>query len=233
MDRTTTPHGDDAAPQPTRASRPVRVALIDDDPMVLSTLHNYLSLTDRLEVVATAGDGADAVALVDAHAPDVVLMDVQMPRTNGIAATRALKQRFDAVKVVLLTTFDNDEHLLSALSAGAHGFLLKSSSPQEIISAILQAHEGNKVVSPGPTTRLIDNYLSPTEVTHRDAVALTDREEEVLGLICRGRSNRKIAQELLLGETTVKTHVSSIMRKFQVTSRLEIVVYAYGHRRMG
>ncbi len=223
-----TPPDEPARPH---SSEQLRVVLIDDDPMVIATLENYLAIADRIDIVATAHDGAEAVRLVTEYAPDVVVMDIRMAGVDGIAATTALVRRFPDVKVVILTTFDNDDHLLTALDAGASGFLLKSSSPQEIIAAITQAHEGNKVVSPGPTTRLIDNYLRQSvPPKRRHDVELSARETEVLALICQGKSNGQIAQTLYVGETTVKTHVSSIMRKFGVSSRLEIVVYAYEHR---
>lgn len=209
----------------------IRVVLVDDDPMVLATLQSYLAPAPDITVVGTAQDGTEVRGAVREHDPDLVIMDIQMPRMTGIVATVELRKEFPALRIVLLTTFDEDEFLLEALDAGAAGFLLKNTSPQELVQSIRRAHRGNKVVSPGPTDRLIDNYLlrGPSH-SDNDDLGLSAREQEVLELLCRGRSNSQIADELFVAETTVKTHVSSIMRKMEVGSRLEVVVFAYENR---
>ena len=210
----------------------IRVLLIDDDPMVLTTLQSYIATAPDITVVGTGEDGTQARKLAAELEPDLVIMDIQMPVMSGIEATVHLLRDHPGLRVVLLTTFDEDEFLLEALDAGAAGFLLKNTSPQDLIRAIRRAHSGNRVVSPGPTDRLIDNYLlrgTPGPGGTAD-IGLSGREQEVLELLCRGRSNSQIAEELFVAETTVKTHVSSIMRKAGVNSRLEVVVYAYEHR---
>lgn len=218
-------------PTPADAAAPVRVLLVDDDPMVLATLQTYVAPAPDISVVATAHDGSVTRAAVVEHRPDLVIMDVQMPIMGGIEATRRLRAEFPDLRIVLLTTFDEDEFLLDALDAGAAGFLLKNTSPQDLVSAIRRAHAGNKVVSPGPNDRLIDNYVRRDRMaTDPTDLGLSTREQEVLELLCRGRSNSAIAEQLYVAETTVKTHVSSIMRKMDVVSRLEIVVFAYENR---
>ncbi|MEE6280843.1 response regulator transcription factor [Georgenia sunbinii] len=219
------------APTPPLGSGPIRVLLVDDDPMVLATLQTYIATAEDIDVVATAHDGSVSREAVAHHRPDLVIMDVQMPVMDGIEATRRLREEFPELRVVLLTTFDEDEFLLDALDAGAAGFLLKNTSPQELVTAIRRAHAGNKVVSPGPNDRLIDNYVRRDRVATDPAdLGLSGREQEVLELLCRGKSNLAIAEQLYVAETTVKTHVSSIMRKMDVASRLEIVVFAYENR---
>jgi len=224
-------HSTEGTGSPTEKAT-IRVVLVDDDPMVLTTLQSYVATADDIDVVATGEDGSQVRDLVRQHNPDLVIMDIQMPTMTGIEATVQLRREYPELRIVLLTTFDEDEFLLEALDAGAAGFLLKNTSPQDLVQAIRRAHRGNRVVSPGPTDRLIDNYLlrgghGPTD---RGDLGLSAREQEVLELLCRGRSNSQIAEELFVAETTVKTHVSSIMRKMEVGSRLEVVVFAYEHR---
>ena len=218
-------------PASTAGPSPIRVLLVDDDPMVLATLQTYVATAEDITVVATVNDGSLARRAVLDHAPDLVIMDVQMPIMGGIEATQQLRTEFPDLRIVLLTTFDEDEFLLDALDAGAAGFLLKNTSPHDLVTAIRRAHAGNKVVSPEPNDRLIDNYVRRDRAAADPAdLGLSSREQEVLVLLCRGRSNAAIAEELYVAETTVKTHVSAIMRKMDVTSRLEIVVFAYENR---
>ena len=225
--RDSTDSGDRA---PNEHTDTIRVLLIDDDPMVLATLQSYVATADDVAVVATGQHGDEALDLVRAHRPDLVIMDIQMPVLTGIDATKVLLANYPDLRIVLLTTFDEDEFLLEALDVGAAGFLLKNTSPQDLVQAIRRAHSGNRVVSPGPTDRLIDNYLKRGAGSGGDQIGLSGREHEVLELLCRGRSNSQIAEELFVAETTVKTHVSSIMRKMGVGSRLEVVVFAYENR---
>jgi len=225
--RGTTDGGDQTSGEHTDT---IGVLLIDDDPMVLATLQSYVATAEDIDVVATGQHGGEALDLVRTHRPNLVIMDIQMPVMNGIDATKLLLASFPDLRIVLLTTFDEDEFLLEALDVGAAGFLLKNTSPQELVQAIRRAHSGNRVVSPGPTDRLIDNYLKRGAGAGGEQIGLSGREHEVLELLCRGRSNSQIAEELFVAETTVKTHVSSIMRKMGVGSRLEVVVYAYENR---
>ena len=224
-------HSTGGSDRPTERPRAFRVLLVDDDPMVLATLQSYVATAEDIDGVGTADGGHKVRDLVRQHDPDLVIMDIQMPTMTGIEATQQLRREYPALRIVLLTTFDEDEFLLEALDAGAAGFLLKNTSPQDLVQSIRRAHSGNRVVSPGPTDRLIDNYLLRSPSTSEAAdIGLSGREQEVLELLCRGRSNGQIAEELFVAETTVKTHVSSIMRKMGVGSRLEIVVYAYERR---
>ena len=214
--------------RPTSARR-IRVALVDDDAVVRQALATVLGQLDDIVVVSTAVNGADGVALVRSHEIDVFLMDVQMPVLDGVAATARILAETTGTRVLLLTTFDDDTFLDSGLAAGASGFLLKTTPPEEIASAIRAVHEGGKVISPSPASRVLDRYVHGRRTTSAvpEAIDLSARERDVLELLCRARSNRQIAKELHVAESTVKTHVTSIMHKMGVGTRLEIVVEAY------
>lgn len=214
------------SPNPTDE---IRVIVVDDDAIVRHSLASILGSQDDLTIVATATNGAEAVDLVHERRVDVVLMDVQMPVLGGVEATSRILQATSDTRVLLLTTFDDDTFLDSGIAAGASGFLLKTARPAEIASAIRTVHSGGKVLSPGPTSRILDRYLhgrTPGAGSIGD-LDLSEREQEVLRLLCQARSNHQIARQMNVAETTVKTHVSSIMRKMGVSSRLEIVVEAH------
>jgi DNA-binding NarL/FixJ family response regulator len=188
-----------------------------------------------LHVVAEAGDGSAAVALVAEHQPDIVLMDVRMPEMDGVEATRHIVESGSASRVIILTTFDLDEYAYSALRAGASGFLLKDAPPADLLSAIRAVASGDAVVAPSTTRRLLESVIhqlpappqGPTS-DHRYA-ELTPREREVLMAVARGLSNGEIAAMLVLSEATVKSHVGRILSKLALRDRVQIVVYAYEH----
>jgi len=207
--------------------------LADDEAMVRRGLRLVLETEDDLEVVGEAADGIEAIEEANRLHPDVVLMDVRMPRLDGVEACRRLVEDSQA-KVVVLTTFDLDEHLFAAVRAGASGFLLKASPPEELVAAIRAAHAGNALVEPKMTKRLLDEFArrpdAPPAGYLPDRFAdLTEREVEVLREMVRGASNAEIAERLYISETTVKTHVNHILSKLGVRDRIQAVVLAYDH----
>ena len=217
--------------QDASSPRTTRI-IVDDDPIVREVLTTALGSETDIEVIATAANGAEAVDVVHARAVDVVLlMDVQMPVLDGVAATSRILALGGGIRVLLLTTFDDDSFLDGGLAAGASGFLLKTTPPERIAEAIRTVRAGGKVLSPGPTSRVLERYVrgqSPRVASTED-LDLSEREQEVLRLLCQARTNHQIARRMNIADTTVKTHVSSIMRKMGVGNRLEIVVEA--HRR--
>jgi DNA-binding NarL/FixJ family response regulator len=211
----------------------IRLLLADDEAMVRRGLRLVLEAEDDLEVVAEAADGIEAINEARRVRPDVVLMDVRMPRMDGVEACRRLVEESDT-KVVVLTTFDLDEHLFAAVRAGASGFLLKASPPEELVAAIRAAHAGNALVEPKMTKRLLDEFArrpqQPPEGHVPDRFGdLTDREVDVLREVVRGASNAEIAERLYISETTVKTHVNHILSKLGVRDRIQAVVLAYDY----
>ena len=212
----------------------LRVLLVDDHAMVRSGFAMVLSVEDDIEVVGEAADGLQAIERARETRPDVVLMDVQMPRMDGIEATRHLVAE-DLGHVVIVTTFDRDDYLFDALEAGASGFLLKNAGPEQLLDAVRAAGRGHALLAPEVTRRVIgkmasegpaasgdDGRKEPAELAH-----LTAREREVLVLLGRGLSNGEIAAELVLGEATVKTHVSNVLAKLHLRDRVQAVIYAY------
>jgi len=217
--------------QDALSPRTTRIIVVDDDPIVREVLTTALGSNPDIEVVASVTNGAEAVDVVHARTVDVVLMDVQMPVLDGVAATSRILALGGGTRVLLLTTFDDDSFLDGGLAAGASGFLLKTTPPERIAEAIRTVNSGGKVLSPGPTSRVLDRYVrgqSPRVASTED-LDLSEREQEVLRLLCQARTNHQIARRMNIADTTVKTHVSSIMRKMGVGNRLEIVVEA--HRR--
>ena len=209
----------------------IRVALVDDQELVRTGLAMVIDASDGLAVVAQAGDGAEALDRLARTTVDVVLMDVQMPRMNGVDATAAIAVKHGAPKVIVLTTFDLDEYAYAALRGGASGFLLKDASAADVIAAIRAVHSGDAVIAPSTTRRLLD-HLGRGEPRQRDddAVAvLTDREREVLVEIAEGHANPEIARYLYLSEATVKTHVGRILAKLGLRDRVHAVIFAYDH----
>ena len=206
----------------------LRVVLADDQDLVRAGFRVILGAEDDIEVVGEAGDGVTAVAVTASTAPDVVLMDVQMPGIDGLEATRRILGSADNTsKVVILTTFDREDYLFEALRAGASGFLLKNASPEDLVESVRVVARGDALLSPEVTRRVIARFSAPVpRVRHRPA-QLTDREFEVLVQLARGASNAEIAKELFLGETTVKTHVSRVLTKLGLRDRTHAVVFAY------
>jgi DNA-binding NarL/FixJ family response regulator len=211
-------------------SDPVRVLIVDDDDLMRAGLRGVLSSDDAIEVVGEAGDGRDALYRARLLDPDVVLMDVRMPDLDGISATRELLAAAPEVKVVVLTTFEQDDYIFGALSAGASGFLLKRSKPEDLITAIHTVAAGEALLSPSVTSRVIERMAQdPGPDSSRDArlEELTAREREVLELIARGLSNAEIADALVIEASTVKTHVKNVLAKLDVRDRLQAVIFAY------
>lgn len=206
----------------------VRVALVDDEPLIRSGLAAVIGAEPDLEVVGQAGDGSEVLDLVGRTAPDVVLMDVRMPRLDGIAATRALVRAGSAARVLVLTTFANDDHVFDALAAGADGFLLKRSTPEEVLHGIRTVARGESLLFPDAVRELARRHVrgaGPAGVP--ELSRLTAREGEVLRLMADGRSNAEIAAELVVGVETVRSHVAAVLAKTGARDRTQAVVLAY------
>ncbi|MCP2352093.1 DNA-binding NarL/FixJ family response regulator [Nonomuraea roseoviolacea subsp. carminata] len=208
----------------------IRVLLVDDDALVRAGLAMMLDGAAGITVVGEAADGQEAVAAADAHAPDVVLMDLRMPRVDGITATRRLRARARPPEVIVLTTFDTDENIVHALRAGAGGFLLKDTPPPRIVEAVLRVAAGDPILSPRVTRRLMERTVAQSGAYERARAALaalTPREHEVALAIARGGTNADIAAELAMGLTTVKAHVSSILTKLRLDNRTQVALLAH------
>src|SRR4051812_3092063 len=209
------------------AERPIRILLADDHGVVREGLRTYLALQDGLEVVGEAADGEEAVREAERLHPDVVLMDLVMPRLDGVGAMRELRRRVPGARVIVLTSYAEDDRLLPAVQAGAAGYLLKTVQPQELARAGRAAHGGGRLPAPGAAARLVEALAAPSE--ERGAGRLTPREREVLELIARGRSNKRIALELGVSEKTVKTHVGHVLAKLGVADRTQAALWAVRH----
>jgi DNA-binding NarL/FixJ family response regulator len=207
----------------------IKVLVVDDQDLVRTGFRVILDAEPDLEVVGEAGDGDEAVRAVAALAPDVVVMDIRMPKVDGLAATRQITGMSESAKVLILTTFDLDEYVFEALRAGASGFLLKDAGAEELLTAVRVIAAGDALLAPSITRRLIEDYAKrPPAATRPDLTAdLTPREIDVLTLIGRGLSNTEIAQELVVSDATVKTHIGRIFTKLDVRDRAQAVVYAY------
>jgi DNA-binding NarL/FixJ family response regulator len=208
---------------------PIRVLIADDQPLVRSGLRAILGAEADMEVAGEAGDGAEAIAKAQRLAPDVVLMDVQMPGTDGLTATREIAAS-NGPGVIVLTTFGDDEYLFEALRAGAAGFLLKDAPPDDIVAAVRVVHGGHGLLSPTVTRRVIAAYGAGADRTGPPPAGyddLTEREREVFELIARGRTNGEIAGDLVVSEATVKTHVGRILLKLGLRDRVQLVIAAY------
>ncbi|GAA4515168.1 response regulator transcription factor [Actinoallomurus oryzae] len=206
----------------------IRVLIVDDDALVRTGLSMMLAGAEDLQIVGEADDGDKVGALVAEHAPDVVLMDIRMPRVDGLAATEQVRRRDDAPEIIILTTFDADEHVVRALRAGAGGFLLKDTPPADIINAIRKVAAGDPILSPSVTRRLIAQV---TEVRRSPALALLDqlseREREVVVAIGQGKSNAQIGADLYMSVATVKAHVSRLLTKLDLNNRVQVALLAH------
>ncbi|GAA3621655.1 response regulator transcription factor [Nonomuraea rosea] len=207
-----------------------RVLIADDDHLVRAGLAELLTADPVIEIAGQAATGREAVERARRLMPDVVLMDVRMPDLDGIAATRQLSQSAPAVKILILTTFEQDDYIFGALRAGASGFLLKRARPEELIAAVHAVAAGDSLLSPSVTRRVIDRLAQqPTpDLTGQTRLdALTPRERETLGLVAAGMSNREIAAALVVEESTIRTHVKRILMKLGLRDRVQAVVFAY------
>jgi DNA-binding NarL/FixJ family response regulator len=206
------------------ADAPIRVLVADDHAVVREGLRTFLSLQDGIEVVGEAGDGEAAVREAEIRRPDVILMDLVMPRLDGVGAMRELRRRMPACRVIVLTSYAQDDRLLPAIQAGAAGYLLKDAEPREIARAVRAAHAGEALLAPAIAARLVAAIAQPAG--ERPTQRLTPREREVLALIGRGLPNKRIARELGVSEKTVKTHVGHVLAKLGVTDRTQAALHA-------
>ncbi|OZD41513.1 DNA-binding response regulator [Rhodococcus sp. 06-1477-1B] len=208
---------------------PITVVVVDDQELMRMGLNMVLEVQDDIEVIGEASDGSGAIEAVARLAPAVVLMDVRMPGIDGVSATRAITESGSDTRVLVMTTFDLDEHVLGALRAGASGFLLKDTPPEDLVSAIRSVAAGDAVVSPKVTKRLLSRFVERTEPAVDPSVldGLTGREREVMAHLATGLSNAEIATVLHLSEATIKTHIGRILTKLGVRDRVQAVVLAY------
>ena len=210
----------------------IRVLIVDDDTVVRAGLRMMIESQSDLEVVGEADNGADAVTLARSLTPDIVLMDIRMPGTDGLAATGLITDMSDEIKVMILTTFDLDEYVFEAVRSGASGFLLKRTRPEDLLAGIRTVASGDALLSPSVTRRLMDEFARTSPARARDSHdskldSLTAREQQVLVHIGQGMSNREIARQLYVSESTVKTHVKRILMKLGLRDRVHAVVFAY------
>jgi DNA-binding NarL/FixJ family response regulator len=208
----------------------IKVLLVDDQAMVRAGIHMILEAENDIHVIGEAEDGAKAVVSSHKLKPDVVLMDIQMPLLNGLEATRQITQTpGNSSRILILTTFERDDYVFEALRAGASGFILKNAPPEDLIAAVRVVAEGNALLAPSITRRIIHEFAqrTPRSGLKEKLSGLTEREIEVLRLIAKGKTNAEIAADLFVGETTVKTHISNLFTKLDLRDRVQAVVYAY------
>ncbi|MEV0306028.1 LuxR family two component transcriptional regulator [Nonomuraea fuscirosea] len=207
----------------------IRIVLADDQPLVRAGLRALLESTSDMEVVAAAADGEEAVSVVRSSLPDVVLMDIRMPGTDGLEATRRIRAdpELAGTRVLILTTFEFDQYVFEALRAGASGFLVKNIEPDHLRQAVRATMRGESLLAPNVTRRLIERFVRPAGDGAEGLSALTDRERDVLALVAEGLSNAEIAERLFLSPATVKTHLHRIMTKLDARDRAQLVIQAY------
>jgi NarL family two-component system response regulator LiaR len=211
----------------------IRVLIADDHAVVRQGLRTFLELQDDIEVVAEAADGQEALAAARSLAPDVALIDLVMPRLGGIEAIRRLRERCPATRILVLTSFADDDTVLPAVRAGAAGYLLKDVQPQELVGAIRTVHEGEALLAPAVATMLVEQLAAGEAPPQAPVEQLTPREREVLAQLARGLPNKLIARELGVSERTVKAHVSHILAKLDLIDRTQAAVYAVRHGVVG
>lgn len=212
-------------PEPAASQGQIRVLIADDHAIVRKGIRALLATESQIEVVGEAGDGQEAMALAQQTEPDVILMDLVMPGMDGLEATRLLTAKLPQVSILVLTSFDGDDKVFPAIKAGALGYLLKDTGPEELIQAIQQVYQGESSLHPSVARRLIRRISEPKQPP-TEIDALTDRELEVLRLVAHGKSNRQISDRLTISEATVRTHVSNILAKLNLCSRTQAALYA-------
>lgn len=205
-------------------SEKIAVVLVDDHAIVRQGLRTYLELQPDIEVVGEASDGREAVGVVRDTLPDIVLMDLVMPNSDGVEATRAITSMAPSTRVIVLTSFSEDEKVFASIKAGAQGYLMKDVLPQDLVKAIRTVHRGEAQLDPEIARKLMQEFTNPQPQTPRHD--LTERELEVLRLIAHGKTNKDISEDLVLSEKTVKTHVSNILQKLHLSDRTQAAVYA-------
>jgi NarL family two-component system response regulator LiaR len=208
----------------TRASEKISVMLVDDHAIVRQGLRTYLELQPDIAVVGEASDGKQAIAMVRELLPDVILMDLVMPNTDGVEATRAVTSLSPSTRVIVLTSFSEDEKVFASIKAGAQGYLMKDVLPQDLVAAIRTVYRGEAQLDPEIARKLMQEFTNPQPTAPKHD--LTERELEVLTLIAHGKSNKDISEVLVLSEKTVKTHVSNILQKLHLSDRTQAAVYA-------
>ena len=222
--------GNDGDAAPAGSGDPIRVLVVDDHALFRRGLQMVLEQEDDIEVVGEAGDGAEAVEKSADTMPDIVLMDVRMPKRGGIDACTAIKDAVPSAKIIMLTISDEEADLYDAIKAGASGYLLKEISIEEVAAAIRAVHEGQSLISPSMASKLLNEFATMIKKTDErqqlPTPRLTAREMEVLRLVAKGLNNRDIAKQLFISENTVKNHIRNILEKLQLHSRMEAVVYA-------
>ena len=206
----------------------IMVMLVDDHAIVRQGLRTYLELQPDIEVVGEASDGQVAIAMARDKLPDIILMDLVMPNTDGVEATRAITSISPSTKVIVLTSFSEDEKVFASIKAGAQGYLMKDVLPQDLVRAIRTVHRGEAQLDPEIARKLMQEFTNPQPAAPKHD--LTDRELEVLTLIAHGKSNKEISEDLVLSEKTVKTHVSNILQKLHLSDRTQAAVYALRQR---
>jgi DNA-binding NarL/FixJ family response regulator len=218
----------DLAPTTSTGREPVRVLVVDDQELFRRGLTMLLAVEDGIEVVGEAGDGVEGTALAESAAPDVVLLDVRMPKRSGIEACLAIKEAVPSAKIIMLTVSDEEADLYEAVKSGASGYLLKDSSIEEVAQAVRVVADGQSLISPSMAIKLIDEFkqMSKPEKASGPGLRLTERELDVLRLVAQGHSNKEIAARLYISENTVKNHVRNMLEKLQLHSRMEAVMYA-------
>jgi DNA-binding NarL/FixJ family response regulator len=207
----------------------IRVVLVDDQPLIRTGIRALLDAEDDIEVVAEGANGREGLALALEHRPDIVLMDVQMPELDGVAATRLITgdERLADVRVVMLTNYGLDEYVFNSLRAGASGFVVKDTEPADLLQALRVTVRGDALLSPAVTRRLISEFVARPELPEVDLALLTNREREVVALVAHGLSNDEIAERMVVSPMTAKTHVSRAMTKLGARDRAQLVVFAY------